>query len=286
MTATFTPTGQAFSPASETDFLPQITALTKHMGRVYHQPIAVHSFTNKRFTVNFRVPLNNLRRILPEGITPDEIGESGYGMIGMCACDFWVTGFGWMPVPHIRNNDMLCRVSTKIRKHGQEYRAFYTIGSSSSSLVLGTLGIWFSHFRKQLAHFQRIDNEDTYALTCHSNDPLRCGTLRATMNSVRKKTPVSSIFANIEQATDFVFNLDGSCGYHFNSQRLSFQHIDYPKWDMYFCHEMDYDFPLMRHLDTQYGLQMEYDSVLFMQNTPQTWGASWLYHQSQGGRDA
>ena len=39
-----------------------IRALHERMGRVYHQPVRVHSFTNKRFTVNFRVPLSQLRR--------------------------------------------------------------------------------------------------------------------------------------------------------------------------------------------------------------------------------
>ncbi|MGZ3381476.1 MAG: hypothetical protein ACXVBB_14605 [Isosphaeraceae bacterium] len=45
-----------------------IRALHQRMGRVYHQPVRVHSFTNKRFTVNFRVPLDQLRRIVPEPI--------------------------------------------------------------------------------------------------------------------------------------------------------------------------------------------------------------------------
>ena len=44
----------------------EIRDLHARMGRVYHQPIRVHSFTNKRFTVNFRVPLDQLRRIVPD----------------------------------------------------------------------------------------------------------------------------------------------------------------------------------------------------------------------------
>lgn len=34
-----------------------ISSLHARMGNVYHQPLPVHSFTNKRFTVNFRTPL-------------------------------------------------------------------------------------------------------------------------------------------------------------------------------------------------------------------------------------
>jgi hypothetical protein len=53
--------------ALETGVAPMdIRALHERMGRVYHQPVRVHSFTNKRFTVNFRVPLDELRRIVPE----------------------------------------------------------------------------------------------------------------------------------------------------------------------------------------------------------------------------
>ena len=33
----------------------------------------------------------------------------------------------------------------------------------------------------------------------------------------------------------------------------------------------------MDHLNAAFGLQPEFDCVLFMQNTAQTWGTSWLY---------
>ena len=58
-----------------------LSALHERMGRVYHQPVRVRSFTNKRFTVNFRVPLEQLRRIVPERIDLDEI--PGTGLVGL-----------------------------------------------------------------------------------------------------------------------------------------------------------------------------------------------------------
>src|SRR5215469_9319672 len=91
-----------------------LRALHERMGRVYHQPVRVRSFTNKRFTVNFRVPLEQLRRIVPGPIELDEIPGTGLGMLSMCACDFWVDRLGWLPIPPVRNNDMLCRVSATI----------------------------------------------------------------------------------------------------------------------------------------------------------------------------
>jgi hypothetical protein len=114
-----------------------IRALHERMGQVNHQPVHVRSFTNKRFTVNFRVPLQELRRIVPEAIELDEVRDSGLGILSMCACDFWVSRLGWLPIPPVRNNDMLCRVSTKIRKRDREYRAYYTLRSDSSSRFLG-----------------------------------------------------------------------------------------------------------------------------------------------------
>src|SRR5262249_42567913 len=84
----------AVAPAAERM---DLRALHQRMGRVYHQPVRVHSFTNKRFTVNFRVPLDQLRRIVPGPVLLDEIGDSGLGMLSMCACDFWVSRFGWLP---------------------------------------------------------------------------------------------------------------------------------------------------------------------------------------------
>ena len=258
----------------------RLAELQQRMGRVNHQPISVHSFTNKRFTVNYRAPLEHVRRLLPAGIEPDEIPGTGLGMFAMCACDFWVTRFGWLPVPRIQNNDMLMRVSARITKQGQERRAFYTIASNSSSPTLGYLGTRFSHFRKRISTFSKIDNETTYQLHCTDADSLARGKLTAKMKSVSKETPKSTIFDDIDAATDFVFNLDGSCGYCFRRNLLSYQQIDYPEWDMYFCHDAEYEFPLMNYLTDTFKIDAQLDCILFMENTPQTWGSSWLYANS------
>ena len=263
-------------------FQTNLQTLQQRMGHVNHQPISVRSFTNKRFTVNFRAPIDQVRRLLPSGIEPDEIPGTGLGMFGMCACDFWVTRFGWLPVPKIQNNDMLLRVSARIPKNGEEHRAFYTISSNSSSPLLGFLGKRFSHFRKRISKFTRVDDRKSYQLQCIDDDPLARGELSAKMDSVSKEKPATTIFSDIEAATDFVFNLDGSCGFSFSRNKLSFQKIDYPEWDMYFCHEATYDFPLLRHLIESFEIDAELDCILFMQNTPQTWCSSWLYSANTG----
>jgi hypothetical protein len=60
---------QAMSIAVKSDIaLPDLRALHVRMGSVNNQPVRVRSFTNKRFTVNFRVPLEQLRRIVPAAI--------------------------------------------------------------------------------------------------------------------------------------------------------------------------------------------------------------------------
>lgn len=253
-----------------------IRALHERMGRVYHQPLRVRSFTNKRFTVNFRVPLAQLRRIVPEAVQLDEIRDTGLGLLSMCACDFWVSWFGWLPFPPVRNNDMLCRISTKIRKGGI-HRAYYTLRSDSSSRFLGFFGKRFSHFRKQVSSFVRVDDGTHYSLECQSADPLGRGCLRATMASITKDKPGTTTFADIDEARQFVFDLEGSCGYDYRTNRLSFQKIDYPPWDLYFCHDYHYEFALIDCLTHTFHLDAELDCALFMQNTRQTWGASWLY---------
>jgi hypothetical protein len=264
------------APAAPLD----VRALHERMGRVYHQPIPVRSFTNKRFTVNFRVPVPELRRLLPAPIEPDEVRDTGLGVLSMCACDFWVTRMGGLPIPPVRNNDMLCRVSARIPKRGRTYRAYYTLRSDSSSRFIGFFGRRFSHFRKQVSDFARVDDGGEYRLECRAADPLGGGALRARMRAVTKEAPAATVFADLREATDFVFNLDGSCGYDYASGRLSFQPITYPEWDMYFCHEVDYRFPLVEHLIGGLGLHAELDSTLFMEKTPQTWGASWLYREA------
>jgi hypothetical protein len=51
------------------------------------------------------------------------------------------------------------------------------------------------------------------------------------------------------------------------SPSLSFQKIDYPPWDMYFCHECSYEFPLIDYLCATFDLRAELDCVLFMHST-------------------
>ena len=256
-----------------------LCALHERMGRVYHQPVRVHSFTNKRFTVNFRVPLEQLQRILPPAIELDEIRDTGLGMLSMCACDFWVSRLGWAPILPVRNNDMLCRVSARIRKRGRWYRAYYTLRSDSSSRFLGFFGKRFSHFRKQVSPFVRNDDGREYRLECRAEDPLARGSFQAQMSSITKDKPDTTIFGDVNEARQFVFDLDGSCGYSYERQMRSFQKIDYPPWDMYFCHAYQYDFSLIDHLRHAFALDTELDCVLFMQNTKQTWGTSWLYRE-------
>ena len=183
-----------------------LRALHERMGRVYHQPVSVHSFTNKRFTVNFRVPLEQLRRIVPDPIDLDEIGDTGLGMFSMCACDFCVGRIGWLPIPPVRNNDMLCRISTKIRKGGEIYRAYYTLRSDSSSRFLGFFGKRFSHFRKQIAEFSRVDDGTIYRLENRAADSLCCGKFEAVMASVTKQRPSTTIFSDVDAAKQLFTN--------------------------------------------------------------------------------
>ncbi|MBV9123421.1 MAG: DUF2071 domain-containing protein, partial [Planctomycetes bacterium] len=234
-----------------------LRALHGRLGRVYHQPVRVHSFTNKRFTVNFRVPLDRLRAIVPPALQLDEIRDTGLGMLSMCACDFWVSRIGVLPIPPIRNNDMLCRVSVRIRKGENVYRAYYTLRSDSSSPLLGFFGRHFSHFRKQVSPFLRVDDGLVYSLECRAWDPLGRGKFSAVMASITKARPATTIFADVEEARQFVFDLDGSCGYSYERDMLSFQKIEYPPWDMYFCHEFQYDFPLIDYLKETYALPVE-----------------------------
>jgi hypothetical protein len=122
-----------------------------------------------------------------------------------------------------------------------------------------------------------VSFNDIYFLECHAADPLCRGQLKAVTASVTKQKPAATVFAGIEEAKQFVFDLDGSCGYDYRRDMLSFQKVDYPPWDMYFCHEYSYSFALIDYLSEMFGLRVELDCVLFMQNMKQTWRASWLY---------
>jgi Uncharacterized conserved protein (COG2071) len=256
---------------------PDVRELHSRLGRVYHQPVSVRSFTNKRFTVNWRVPLQQPRRIVPDAIALDEVPGTGQGMLSMCACDFWVHRLGWLPIPPVRNNDMLCRVSARIQRDASVHRAYYTLRTDSSSHLVGYLGKWFSHFRKQVSDFTRIDDGRACSLECQSSDPICAGRFIANLASIDKTTPATSVFGGIGAATDFLFELDGICGYSYEQRKLSFQRIEHSPWDMYFCHEYDFRFGLIEFICQTFGLDAEIDCVLFMENTAQIWRSSWLY---------
>jgi hypothetical protein len=48
------------------------------------------------------------------------------------------------------------------------------------------------------------------------------------MASFAKERPATTIFADVDDAKKFVFDLDGSCGSSYKRGMLSFQKIDYP----------------------------------------------------------
>lgn len=256
-----------------------IRALHDRLGKVASQPVSVASFTNKRLTINYRAPVERLRQLVPAPIEIEQIGSTGMGMISQCVCDFHVTRFGPLPIPSTHTNEMLCRISVIIPKGSQRYRAYYTLRSDSSSRLLGFLGGNFSHFRKAVSDFTMRDDGEVYELTCRASDALCGGFFRAHLDSLSKDRPSTTHFADIAEATDFVFQLDGSCGYDYRTGQLSFQHIEYPPWDIQFCHHAEYEFSLLNYLFEAYDLQPEFDCVLFMEKVPQVWGTSRLYRQ-------
>jgi len=254
------------------------------LGNVGPQPVDVHSYTNKRFTVNFRAPLEHIQRLLPDELVADEVPGTGMGMLGQCACDFWVPRIGPVRIPAVRNNDMLCRVSVSLRQGGKRLRGFYTVHSVSSSRLLALLGRRFSHFRKTHASFTRVDDEQTYSLVASSSQPLSCGRIDAHKSSLRYDAPQGSLFADSFAARDFLFQLDGSCGYQWSSGRASFQPIEYPEWDISFCHAVEWDLPLVDALASEFDLALEYDSTVYMHDTPQVWGATRLFRVDERDR--
>lgn len=258
-------------------------SLQQRLGRVNHQPVDVESWTNKRITVNYRVPLEQLEQLLPGPIAPEEIRNTGMGMLSMCACDFSVTRFGPVPLPKVHTNEMLCRISVTIPKNGERLRAYYTLRSDTSSRLLGLCGGYFSHFRKATSSFARVDDGKTYELRCRADDPLCNAELTASLDTVSDDLPETTVFDDAEEATDFVLELDGSCGYNFQKGKLSFQDIDYPDWDVSFCHEFSLDSALVDYLVEEFDLDATFDCALYMSDVDQTWKRAWMYDPQQSG---
>lgn len=267
------------------DHVERARSLQERLGRVYHQPIDVESWTNKRITVNYRVPLEQLGQLLPREVTAEEIRDTGMGMLSMCACDFSVTKMGPVPMPQIHTNEMLCRISVTVPKDGEQRRAYYTLRSDTSSRFLGLCGGLFSHFRKATSSFDRIDDGETYELRCRADDPLCDAELSASMDSIDAEPPESTVFEDVSEATDFVLELDGSAGYNFSKRKLSYQDIEYPDWDVSFCHEFSLDSDLIDYLVESYDLDLTFDCALYMGDVDQTWKRSRLYTPMGPGVD-
>lgn len=256
---------------------PSPAAFQREMGRVYHQPIDVGSYTNRRVTVNYRAPVADLERLLPWCVAVDEIGDTGEGMISMCACDFRVTRFGPVPLPRVHTNEMLLRVSAVVQKDGQPRRSYYTLRSDTSSRFLGLCGGTFSHFRKATSSFTRRDDGDVYELECETADERCGGRLSVDLDAIDDRPPESTVFEDVDAAADYVLELDGSCNYNHEKGKLSYQDIEYPDWDISFCHGVEYDFPLLEYVLDAFDVDATVDCALYMQDVEQTWGRSWLY---------
>lgn len=258
-------------------YLQRSRSLQERLGRVYHQPLDVKSWTNKRITVNYRVPLDQLEQFLPWCVDAEEIRETGTGMLSMCACDFSVTKFGPIPVPQIHTNEMLCRISVTVPKNGQRRRAYYTLRSDTSSRLLGLCGGHFSHFRKATSSFDRVDDGATYKLRCRADDSLCNAELTASMDAISDNPPETTVFDDVAEATEFILELDGSCGFNFGKEKLSFQEIEYPDWDVSFCHEFSLDSALVDYLVESFDLDLTFDCTLYMADVDQTWKRARLY---------
>lgn len=256
---------------------PRSRALQERLGRVYHQPVDVESSTNKRITVNYRVPLEQLEQLLPWCVTAEEVRDSGEGMLSMCACDFAVTKLGPVPIPRVHTNEMLCRISVTVPKDGERKRAYYTLRSDTSSRLLGLLGGRFSHFRKATSAFDRVDDGDRYELRCDATDDRCDASLVASMDAISDDTPRSTEFDDVSAATEYVLELDGSCGYRYSKDKLSFQSIEYPDWDVSFCHSFSLESALIDYLVDAYDLDLTFDCTLYMADVDQAWNRSWLY---------
>jgi hypothetical protein len=181
---------------------------------------------------------------------------------------------------------MLCRISVTVPKNGRERRAYYTLRSDTSSRVLGLLGGYFSHFRKAASSFDRVDDGETYELRCRADDSLCDAELTASMDSIGDEPPESTVSDDVAEATAFVLELDGSCGYNFAREKLSYQDIEYPDWDVSFCHDFSLDSALVDHLAEAYELDLTFDCALYMADVDQTWKRAWLYEPAGTVTDA
>jgi len=235
------------------------------------QWLAVSGQIPRRFVVNYRTPASRLARLLPSPFSVDE--RDGFGFVSVCA--LVVRGMGIDVAPaflRFDNVEFLYRIGVRHRIDGADVPTFLTLRSDVSAAALAFLGRHFSHYRPRRAALTYREDDAGVSITCSSNDGLGDGSIKADLATLSDASP-GSTFRSAQDASDFLLGMDHSAG-DLPGGRVQIQPIEHSPWEARFVGRVEVKLPFLEHLSDAFGLTLEYDSTLHMENIAQTWRAT------------
>jgi hypothetical protein len=208
--------------------------------------------------VQYRVPLEQLKRILPPGLAPDEIGRSGSGLISVLVSNATALRLGPLRVPGLHACALVTRAAVRAVWEGEERRADWVMLAESSSRSLGRLST--------PTRFTVDEDGDSWSLRCTARDPLGEGWFTARTSAIDKETPAGSLFSSAREADELGLETQGVCDYDLDKGRVTFRPVESIARDVSFCHDFECEFALVRHLTDDLGLAVELDCAVHVRD--------------------
>ncbi len=228
----------------------------------------------RRILVNFRVKPEAVQRLLPEPFKPKLI--KGWAMAGICLIRLEQIRPYWFPMSFgLSSENAAHRIAVYLKdKNNQTQEGVYIPRRDSSSIINYIIGGRLFPGEHQRANFFVQDNGDTVDLRTRALDDSVSIELRG---KTADTLPTTSIFSNLEEASDFFKN--GSLGYSETSARKSLDGIQLitTRWavrpfNAEVIKSSYFDDPLLFPEGT-----VEFDCALIMRNIEHSWhGASQL----------
>ncbi len=243
-----------------------IRHFVERMGAVHRQPFDIEINASHLMTINFRAPLAELQQLVPNCLRVEEVAKSGLGIISLSSAKMDISRLGFVSLSGRSVVEWQYGVHVLLRQNGKLKRCRYILRTDTSLPAYWT---WLGHFSPVRSVVSNLDlqiDQEQYWAGCQSADPLGNAHIRLGSDDISSQTPFQSIFGGLPEATTFILDNDGNCGFDYRNSRLLYQHQVCPKWDSQFGHSAEVQLPLFEYLFDLFDINAEYDSALYVES--------------------
>lgn len=167
----------------------------------------IHGLIDRRILVNFRVPPDVIRKLLPPYFQPKQV--RGWAMAGVCLIRLKGIRPNGFPLPcGITSENAAHRIAVEWNENGVRREGVFIPRRDTSSALQALAGGRIFPGHHHLADFDAVEHADDFELQMQSRD----GSAVVEISAHRAdKIPATSIFASLDEASDFFAR--GSIGY-------------------------------------------------------------------------